>query len=297
MKKIIPFFIFSLVMDLSSVAQPLEKSLAVSQSSPAKQRLNFFISCRTKKFDPASKSAQMQAWLTSLFHRKKFYCLFVKSADEMSKRLTNILKENNAVIGNLWFDSHGHFNRRRSLFEIGKDEINHESFRDSLFIKPLATLAFYCDSNTTVGIGSCYGGATFTLPAIEDIPAQRMNGDSLMIGLGKLLNATVVASESFVMTKPGIFKSGYALAGSPTRKKFKDPIYKPVWEKLGTWNCYQAKSDSLYKINTVSLSRSGSISFKKKNFLSLNKKKKKQEKTLFALKRGNYNMAALYRQD
>jgi hypothetical protein len=158
-------------------------------------------------------------------------------------------------------------------------------------------LAPYCDSNTTVGIGSCYGGASFTLPAIEDIPAQRMNGDSLMIALGKLLNTTVVASESFVMTKPGIFKAGYALSGSPTRKKFKDPIYKPVWESLGTWNCYHAKSDSFYKINTVSLSRSGSIGFKKKNFLSFTKKKKKKEKTLLTLRSGNYNLAALYRQD
>jgi hypothetical protein len=260
-----------------------------------KERLNFFISCRSRHLDPATMSSQFQAVMTGLFHKRKFYCLVVASANEMSSRMEKILKKNNALIGNIWFDSHGHFNRRRSLFEIGKDEFSFHSIGDSIFIIPLSGIAQYCDTNTNVGIGSCYGGASFTLPAIEEFPAQRMNGDSLMMELSKILNgATVVGSESFVMTKPGMFKAGYALAGRPTRKKFKDEIYKPVWENLGSWNCYDGRKDSLYRVNTVSLSRCGEIRSKKYHFLAINKNRKKQLKKLLALERGHYNLAALY---
>ncbi len=202
------------------------------------------------------------------------------------------------MIGNLWFDSHGHWQRRRSLFEIGKEEFNSLTIRDSSFTVHLQRLANYCDSNTYVAIGSCYGGATYTLPAIETFPAQRMNGDSLMTGVSKLLsNATVLASESFVMTGPGILNAGYALAGSPGRKKFKDPIYLPVWEKLGEWNCYSGKKQRFEDPLTVSLNQDGSIYFKAKNYLDIEKNKQKLLKNLQRFKKGNYNLAYLYQNE
>ena len=171
------------------------------------------------------------------------------------------------------------------------------SICDSAFTIHLQKLSAYCDTITKVGIGSCYGGATYTLPAIENFPAQRMNGDSLMIGVSKLLgNATVFASESFVMTGPGILNAGYALSGSPGRKKFKDPIYAPVWEKLGEWNCYSGKNGRFEEPVTVSLHQDGSIAFKEKNYLGFEKNKKKLSKKILALKRGNYNLASLYQK-
>jgi hypothetical protein len=259
------------------------------------KRLNFVISSKQKKFDPAPFSFQLQSKLMRLFHKDKMHVIIVRNSAAMAEKITSILKEENAMIGNLWFDSHGHWQRRRSLFEIGEDEFNSQSIRDSAFTMHLKKLSAYCDSNTKVGIGSCYGGATYTLPAIENFPAARMNGDSLMISVSKLFgNVTVFASESFVMTGPGIMNSCYALTGYPGRKKFRDPIYAPVWEKLGEWNYYSGKKEKFEDRVSVSLHQDGNISFKEKNYLDFEKNKKKLSKKILALKRGNYNMASLY---
>ncbi len=266
----------------------------ISAGEPIR-RLNFLVSPKQKKFDPAPFSFQLQAKIMQVFHKKELFVIIANSSEEMTEKIIKILKRKNARIGNIWFDSHGHWPRRRSLFEIGGEEFNYQTIRDSSFTVHLKRLANYCDSNTNVGIGSCYGGATYTLPAIENFPAQRMNGDSLMIGVSNLMNnATVFASESFVMTGPGIMNAGYALSGSPGRKKFKDPIYAPVWEKLGEWNCYSGKKQQFEEPVTVSLSQDGSIFFKTKNYLGFEKNKKKLSKQLLRLKRGNYNLASLY---
>ena len=202
------------------------------------------------------------------------------------------------MIGTIWFDSHGHFNRRRSLFEIGEDEYNCKSVRDSTYTRYLKRLADYCDTNTKAGIGSCYGGATYSLPAIEEFPEARMNGDSLMIGLSELLNnATVYASESFVMTRPGILNASYGFFGNPAKKKFRDIIYGPVWEKLGEWNCYSGSTGQFEKAVTVSLRQDGSIHCKQKKYLAFEKNKKKLVAKMTSLKKGNYNLAYLYQEE
>ena len=232
-------------------------------------RINFVVSPKQKKFDQAAFSFQLQVILWKKYHIDDYYVILPGSSKEMAKKITRILKRKNAMIGNIWFDGHGHFQRRRSLFEIGEEEFNYKTIRDSAFTVHLKKLAAYCDTNTNVGIGTCYGGATYTLPAVENFPEQRMNGDSLMIGTSKLLgNATVYASESFVMTRLGIMNSSYAFAGMPGRKKFKDPVYKPVWGKLGEWNCYSGKKGAFEKPVTVSLRNNGSISYKQRNYLS-----------------------------
>ncbi len=264
-------------------------------SGQPQRRLNFMVSPKQKKFDWATSSFQLQAILMRKYHKKDFHVIIARSSKEMAKQVTHILKRKNAMIGNIWFDSHGHFPRRRSLFEIGEEEFNSHIIHDSIATVYLKKLAAYCDSNTNVGIGSCYGGATYTLPAVENFPAQRMNGDSLMIGTSKLFsNATVYASESFVMTGLGIMTANYSLAGCPGRKKFKDPIYAPVWEKLGEWNCYSGKKGKFEEPVTVSLNQDGSIYVKRKNYLSFEKNKKKLSKKILLFKRGNYNIGNLY---
>ncbi len=275
----------------------LLNSLAYTQGTTTKKRLNFYISVRTNKFDPASQSTQLQARWQYLFQKKEFYCMFVESSAEMTERIKKVLLEKNAIIGNIWFDSHGHFSRRKALFEIGKDEFNAETIKDSSHTVSLRELAAYCDNSTAVAIGSCYGGATYTLPAIENFPEQRMNGDTLMIYLGRLLgNVTVYGSESFVMTRPGLFYAGYSMAGYPARKKFKDPIYQPVWEQLGNWNCYDGKTGKFFRVNTVALTRNGTIYLKGENYLNLANKREKSINKISTFKKGNYNIAYLYQQ-
>lgn len=259
------------------------------------RRINFIVSPKQKKFDQAAFSFQIQATRMRKYHKRDFYVILPGSSEKMVKKISRILRRRNAMIGNIWFDSHGHFQRRRSLFEIGEEEFNYQTIRDSAFTVHLKKLAAYCDTNTNVGIGSCYGGATYTLPAIENFPAQRMNGDSLMIGTSKLLgNATVYACESFVMTGIGIMNACYALAGMPGRKKFKDPIYAPVWERVGEWNCYSGKKGKFEEPGTVSLNQDGSIYIKRKKYLAFEKNRKKLSKKMLMFKRGNYNISYLY---
>jgi len=269
----------------------------LSNTNAEPRRLNFVVSPKQKKLDGAPFSFQLQAHLMRWFHRRELYVVIAQSSEDAVNKITAVLDKENAMIGNLWFDSHGHFPRRRSLFEIGDEEFNYLTVRDSVATVHLQRLAIYCDTNTKVGIGSCYGGATFILPAIETFPEQRMNGDSLMMGVSKLFsNATVYACESFVLTGPGIMNAGYALCGSPLRKKFKDPIYAPVWERLGEWNRYSGKTGRFESRVSVSLDPDGSIYVKPNNYLALTKNRKKQSKKLMSLKKGNYNMAVLYQQ-
>lgn len=268
---------------------------ADAQDQTSKKRLNFYISVRTKKIDPSAISAQLQAKWQYLFRKKEFYCMFVESPEEMTRRIKKVLIERNALIGNIWFDSHGHFSRRKALFEIGNSEFNAETIKDTNHTASLRELAAYCDDNTVVAIGSCYGGATYTLPAVENFSEKPMNGDTLMIYLGRLLgNVTVYGSESFVMMKPGMFYSSYSMAGNPGRKKFRDPIYQPVWEQVGNWNCYNGKTGQFYRVNTVSIRRNGTIYTKGENYLNLANKKEKTIKKITSFKKGNYNIAYLY---
>jgi hypothetical protein len=308
MKKLIVipdrFRSFFLLVITLFVALEITAQNAPGNSAQPLRRLNFIVSPKQKHFDGAAFSFQLQALLTQVrleavlvrkLRKKGFFVITTGSSEEMAKKITRILNRKNAMIGNIWFDSHGHFQRRRSLFEIGEEEFNSHVIHDSVFTVHLKKLAMYCDTNTNVGIGSCYGGATYTLPAVETFPAQRMNGDSLMIGVSKLLsNATVYACESFVMTGVGIMNAGYALAGIPKRKKFRDPIYAPVWEKLGEWNCYSGKKGKFEEPVTVSLNQDGSIYVKGKNYLAFEKNKKKLSKKLQLFKRGNYNIGYFY---
>lgn len=282
--------VISLIFTVETMAQNVPGN--IHEPVP---RINFIVSPKQKKLDLAFFSFQSQAIWMYKYHINDYYLILPGSSKEMVKKIIKILKCKNAMIGNIWFDSHGHFQRRRSLFEIGKEEFNYQTIRDSAFTVHLKKLAAYCDTNTNVGIGSCYGGATYTLPAVENFPEQRMNGDSLMIGTSRLFNnATVYACESFVMTGIGIMNASYAMAGMPGRKKFKDPVYKPVWEKLGEWNCYSGKKGAFEKPVTVSLQHNGSISCKQRNYLSYPKNRKKLEKKFKKFKRGNYNLAYLY---
>jgi len=278
-----------------SPAEILAQS-GTNSTAPSAKRINFFVSTKIRKFDPAIKSSQFQAWLTSRFTKNKFYYILAGSPEEMSEKVLKIVRGQKAMIGSIWFDSHGYFGRRRSLFEIGRTEFNYQTFRDSQRIMPLARLAPYCDSLTKVGIGSCYGGATYTLNAIEDFPSVKMNGDSLMIAMSKLLrNATVYASESFVMTKPGIFMGNFSLAGLPKSKKFRDPMFRSVWETIGVWNCYVGSTSSFHRVKTVCLTPTGAIRTVNNDYLSYRSNRKKLDKRLAKLRKGNYNIAYLYK--
>ncbi len=241
-----------------------------------KKRMNFFVISKPKKlFDAPTRFNIIRAKIKSMLHPGKFSCIVAKSANEMSEKIQYRLNKKNAVIGSLWFDSHGCYTKGYSLFTVGEDEFNYRNIDDPEKMQPLMKLSAYCDTNSKIGIGSCYGGATYTKPC-DGAQELRMNGDSLMRKMGLIFPvSTIYASESWVMTKPGLFREKFAMAGFPLRKKFKDISYEPVWNKLGMWNSYQAIKDAFTAVNCVTLTKYGNIRVRYNSYQSIKKVQKR----------------------
>lgn len=299
MKKYI-FLLLIILLSLASKSQVFQKSpddipaietqnkIEEQDFSHATQgRINFFIFTRERKnkIDLLAFYTLLRARVKSLFHHKKLYVINARSSKDATAKVECILHKKNKLIKNLWFDSHGHYGNRYSSFRIGTDQFYYKNIYDTGAIKYLQTLASYCDDKTKVGLGSCYAGADFYFPATDSTPATRMNGDSLMIGLGDIFSKSVIyASESWVMAKPGIFTNKFGLAGYPLQKRFKDSVYAPVWQRIGKWRQYSKKDGELKSIPTIALDRSGNIHTRYRDYNTFYKSRKEITKALRNLK-------------
>jgi len=235
-----------------------------------KQKLNFFVVSKRKKgkLDPATSFNVLRTKIKSLWRPKNFVAIIAADADQASAKILHRLKKYNANIGTVWFDSHGLYKKGYSLFYIGHDEISFKKLKDSSFTNPFDSLTPYATNETRLVIGSCYGGATYHRSSIDYRDTTRMNGDSLMIALAKFFpQAKIYGSESWVMTKPGIFNDkGVAVAGFPKRKLFHDVCYRPAWENVGKWNEYNAATGTLTQINSVTLDSYGNLEVIRRSF-------------------------------
>jgi len=266
--------------------QPVRQDTALEKTSI--RRVNFYVVNRPKTLDLFSRLVVLRARKKGMTRRDKFVVIVARSSQEARDKMEDHLQKKNAMIGSLWFDTHGRYANGYSSFILGKDEFSYKTINDTAKMKNLHALSSYCDEYTRVAIGSCYGGATYEKPAHNGKPASRMNGDSLMIGIANLLpQATIYGTEGWVMTKPGIFrKHSYALAGYPLQRKFKDEVYKPVWEHMGIWHSYSTTTKKFEVINTLSLTRMGSIHVKEVTYLDKEKSKQRLEKNLAKLRPG-----------
>ncbi len=239
-------------------------------STEQKQKLNFFVVSKRKKgkLDPATSFNVLRTKIKSLWRPKNFVAIIAADADQARAKILHRLKKYNANIGTVWFDSHGLYKKGYSLFYIGHDEISFKKLKDSSFTNPFDSLTPYATNETRLVIGSCYGGATYHRSSIDYRDTTRMNGDSLMIALAKFFpQAKIYGSESWVMTKPGIFNDkGVAVAGFPKRKLFHDVCYRPAWENVGKWNEYNAATGMLTQINSVTLDSYGNLEVVRRSF-------------------------------
>src|SRR5215831_2376662 len=280
-----------LTASIHSIAQTDYTAQTVCDRSTEKvfrRRVNFYVVNKPKTSDLFSKLVVVRARIKGMTRANKFIVIIAKSSEEVKIKIQDYLQKKNAMIGSLWFDTHGHYANGYSSFILGKDEFSYKTIKDTGKMKELRALATYCDQYTKVAIGSCYSGATYEKPSHNGQPASRMNGDSLMIGVANLLpNATIYGTEGWVMTKPGIFnKQSYALAGYPLQKRFHDEVYRPVWEHMGIWHSYSTITKKFETINTLSLTRMGSIHVKEVTYLDREKSKQRLEKNLARLKPG-----------
>jgi hypothetical protein len=234
------------------------------------KKLNFFIISKRKKgkLDPATRFNVMRTKIRSLLRPKKFVAIIAADADQGSAKIIHRLKKHKASIGTIWFDSHGSYKKGYSLFFVGHDEVSFSNINDSTIADAFNNLASYTSDATKLVIGSCYGGATYQRSSIDYRDTTRMNGDSLMMALGSFFpNAKIYGSESWVMTKPGIFNAKKpAVAGFPKRKLYRDVCYRPAWENIGKWNEYNAATKTFTHVNTVALDSYGNLSVVRRSF-------------------------------
>jgi len=269
-------------------------AISTEKEAPAfteKRKLNFFIISKPKKgkIDLASRFNILRGKLKGLFRKKKFVAIVARDANHASTKMQRKLNKYEGRIGTLWFDSHGMYKKGYSLFFIGEDEISYYTLQDPTIGLPLLHLANFSDKETKIVIGSCYGGATYYRYSIDYKDTTRMNGDSLMIGLGKIFNrSSIYGSESWVMTKPGLFLKRAAVAGFPRRKLFRDICYQPAWENMGKWNEYNAVSNSFTSINPVTMDMYGNLMVRTISYTRKNEVKKDIAKKLGKLEPGLY---------
>ena len=262
-----------------------------SGSRHEKSKMNFFIISKPKKgkIDPASRFNILRGKIKGVFRKKTFVAIVAKDASHASAKIQRKLNKYERRIGTLWFDSHGMYKKGYSLFFIGHDEVSYYTLKDSAVASPLRQLAAYSTDETKVVIGSCYGGATYYRCSIDYKDTTRMNGDSLMMAIGRVLKAaTVYGSESWVMTKPGLFLKRAAVAGYPRRKLFRDLAYQPAWENMGKWNEYNALTNSFASINPVTMDMYGNLMVRKISYTSKEEVIKDINKMLGKLEPGLY---------
>jgi hypothetical protein len=247
-------------------------------------RLNVYIISKGKKFELLPFTVKVRAFTKSIFSKKRMRVIVASKSEFAAAKVEKLLKKYDAVIGNLWFDSHGLYKNGFSSFSIGEDNFNYKNINDSSHTIFLKKIASFTDSATKIGIGSCYGGASFIHPGSATVKSGPMFGDSLMKGMGNIFaGATIYASGGWVMMKPGIFSDNFGFAGYPLGKKYRTNYWKPVWDHLGEWYSYSAKDGYIKNINTVALTNIGEIKVRARNYLSLGKAVRKQGKAIASL--------------
>jgi hypothetical protein len=248
--------------------------------------LNFYVFTKDadSKLDFFGKTALFRAKTKSLLSNGQLYAINAQNTAQAVYQILSVLATEQALLGNLWIDSHGLYKQGYSSFHIGSDEYSYKNINDSAATALLRLLARHCDSTANIGIGSCYGGATFTFPGSPTAPPGRMNGDSLMLGMGRIFQkATIYGSESWVMAKPGIFGDKFGFAGYPLGKRYRTRYWQPVWERLGQWNRYSTATGLFEAVNTVALDRQGNITVRARHYQWLEKGQKAVGKNMAKL--------------
>lgn len=227
-----------------------------------KQQVNFFIIAKRHKgkIDLGTRYNIFRTKVRGFFKKDKFVSIVASDAENAGTKIERSLNRRNARIGTIWFDSHGKYDRGHSLFLIGKDEICYKTLKDTSVIFSLKRIAAFADDETKLVIGSCYGGATYFRSSIDYKDTTRMNGDSLMFELGNIFTrSTIYGSESWVMSRPGLFLERGSVAGYPGRNLFHDVCYRPAWENIGKWNEYNAATKTFNSVNPVTLDKDGNL--------------------------------------
>jgi hypothetical protein len=272
-----------LIILLAFNANSQVTEITVPVNGPQK-RMNIYVISKDEKKEILPFTVKVRSVVKSIFSKKRMRVVVASNSEFAAAKIDRLMKKHHAVIGNLWFDSHGLYKNGFSSFTIGEDNFNYKNINDSAHAAFLKKMAEHTDAETKIGLGSCYAGATFIHPGSAIVKRGPMNGDSLMMGMGKIFyGSTIYASGSWVMMKPGIFADKFGFAGYPLGKRYRTEYWRPVWDHLGEWYSYNIQDGYIKNINTVALSKIGEIKVRERNYLSLAKAVRKQGKAIASL--------------
>ena len=102
---------------------PIEKT--------AIRRVNFYVVNKPKTVDLFSRLVVLRARKRGMTRRDKFIVIVATSAKEARDKMEDHLQKKNAMIGSLWFDTHGHYANGYSSFILGKDEFSFKTINDT----------------------------------------------------------------------------------------------------------------------------------------------------------------------
>ena len=254
------------------------------------RRTNVFLFDRPAQRKFLSKTFYWRARWHSWFSGGKMVAIRAKSPQDAADKVIAVLNRKHSMIGNLWFDSHGYYYKRISSFCIGRTSVDYTTIKDSAVYFPLKKISRFCDGDSKITLGSCYGGATFYFPDVGKLKGRRMNGDSLLMELGAIFNAaTIYGSQSWVMEFPGIWHKNFDLAGAPRLRQYRDFVFLPVWQHLGKWEKYNPLTVRVETCNTICLNRKGDVFEKSKDYFSFRKTQRKIKRNIRRLRPGLYS--------
>jgi len=266
-------------------------SAARNRAAVATGTINLFIFNKEKKFNLASFGFRINTRIAQFFH-KKIKILKVESLAELAEKANSLMEVyHDKMIRHLWFDSHGKYKTGYAMFNIGKDTLTIKNILDPAYAGKMEQLTAYCDENSQVTIGACYAAAAFKRPANKYLEEHKMFGDSLLLAMSSIFRLSpVYGTESWVMVKPFLFGKQWGIAGYPIESKYRDEIYRPVWERIGAWKKATAGNYNITSVITPFIGKDGELRFNDQDYLSLKKHQKRQLRKLKKLKPGVYDL-------
>ena len=130
MKSASLLIIFLVIVASYSVAQTGYIPQAMPGSSISKtsqRRVNFYVVNKPKTVDLFSRLVVLRARKKGMTRREKFIVIVARSAKEARDKMEDHLLKKNAMIGSLWFDTHGRYANGYSSFILGKDEFSYKT--------------------------------------------------------------------------------------------------------------------------------------------------------------------------
>src|SRR5215831_16142800 len=136
MKSAFTLILILSIVSMRSASQTDNTSQTDSYDSKTSiRRVNFYVVNKPKTVDLFSRLVVLRARKKAMTRRDKFIVIVATSAKEAKDKMEDHLQKKNAMIGSVWFDTHGRYANGYSSFILGKDEFSYKTVNDTVKMK------------------------------------------------------------------------------------------------------------------------------------------------------------------